>query len=338
MASVDAGPIAAAAAPAAVNATSTDVRVGTWNVNSVGAALGVPDHLPWRKREPVIVHQIVRAHLDVLGVQEVSQSLGYQSLLRNGNTQFRDLLASLNKTGLVRYALTSNKLGASSLNNRILYKPRKLEMLEQGAFKYQHRAMTGTGANRHPRRSRGMVWAVFEVKSTGASFLFVNTHLQPRDPEVRLAQLHEQIQLIMRLQQDHADRPTVAVGDYNMSICGMRQLNGTFHSAGMPNVLDGEVCGKRLPVRAQTYHNIWIGSFASYQRSLARRRNCGTAFRSDDLRPPCVGRSLDHIFASTNLKVPRYEVVADMNETKSQLVGTLPSDHYLVKAVLSVPK
>jgi endonuclease/exonuclease/phosphatase family metal-dependent hydrolase len=331
------GPIAATAAPAAVSTTASDVRVGTWNVNSVGAVLSRPDQRVWRKREPVIVRQIVRARLDVLGVQEVSQSLGYRGRLRNGNTQFRDLLASLNRTGMVRYSLTSNRRGAS-LNNRILYKPRKLRMLQQGALAYRHRAVTGSGANRHLRRPRGMVWAVFEVRSTGAQFLFVSTHLQPRNRSVRLDQLRELIKQIQQLQRGHTGRPTVAVGDYNMSICGAPQLNAAFRNAGMPNVLEGEACHKRLPVRAQSHHNIWIGSFNSYHRSLGFRRNCPAALRNDHGRTPCVGRNLDHIFASARLKVPYYEVVAAMNRKKTQLVGTIPSDHYLVMSTISIPK
>jgi endonuclease/exonuclease/phosphatase family metal-dependent hydrolase len=329
---------ATAAAPAAATTISSDVTVGTWNLGTVAAALNVPEHRPWRLREPVIVSQIVRARLDVLGVQEASQSLGYQSLLLKESTQYRDLLTSLNDTGLVRYALTSDARGAS-LNNRILYKPRKLQMLQQGTFVYHRRAATGTGANRHLLRPRGMVWAVFEVKATGATFLFVDTHLQPSRPGVRLDQWHEQLQLIKQLQLGNPLRPVVAVGDYNQSMCSSGpRLDGPYKSAGIPNVVDGEDCHKHLPVRAKSYHNIWVGSYNAFDRSLSYKRNCRAAVRSDVSRTPCVGRNLDSIFASTRLKVPSYEVVADMNQSKTKLVGTIPSDHYLVKAVLSIPK
>jgi endonuclease/exonuclease/phosphatase family metal-dependent hydrolase len=336
LAPVVARPVAAAATSSATTA-SPDVIVGTWNVGTVGASRNVPEHLPWREREPAVVKQIVAARVDVLGVQEVSQSLAYESRLVHGTTQFADLADSLNATGVVRYALTNDKRGAS-LNNRILYKPRKLLMLEQGSLVYHSRAAVGSGANRHLLRPRGMVWSVFSVRATGARFLFVDTHLQPNLPVVRLAQWHELLHLVKQLQQGHSGRPAIVVGDYNQSFCGTVKLDGPFRDAGIPNVLDGEQCSRRRPVRAETYHNIWLGSYNAFHRALSYKRNCAAGARSDQDPTPCVGRSLDSIFASTELKVPRYEAVADLNDAKTKLVGTIPSDHYLVEATLAIPK
>jgi hypothetical protein len=126
-------------------------------------------------------------------------------------------------------------------------------------------------------------------------------------------------------------------GDFNTSKC---QAWGTQPTArlvddGIPPVLQGEQCGHAgASLRPDSIVNAWVGSFNDFGRSL----NTVRSYWADrNLANPRTGNSVDHIFASTALDVKAFKVVLNANSNSSQIVGTMPSDHNMLKATIALP-
>src|SRR3954453_8637277 len=194
-----------------------DVRVGSFNVMTVTGDQTAGNRLPWRRRRATVVREILGEKVDVIGVQEVNQSYSHPEWLVDGATQFLDLRNGLNSAG-GSYALTNaysyncvnpktsykcvyRDRGASG-GDRIYYNTSTLDLVSQGA--YQYRAASTM------RHSLG--YAVLRVKATGKKFFFVNTHLDPPDRYVRMAQWKE---LIAKVNALHGSLPVITVGDFN---------------------------------------------------------------------------------------------------------------------------
>jgi hypothetical protein len=50
-----------------------------------------------------------------------------------------------------------------------------------------------------------------------------------------------------------------------------------------------------------------------------------------------TGNNIDWVFASNNLPVKEWKTVVDYDPTSLQQLGTIPSDHHLVRATLTMP-
>src|SRR5205085_302110 len=96
--------------------------------------------------------------------------------------------------------------GASG-GDRIYYNTSTLDKVSQGAYRYQAQ---DTGAS--PAGGWMLTYAVMQVKATGARFLFTSTHLDPTNPDVKMAQWHE---LIAKVNELKGSLPVVSVGDFN---------------------------------------------------------------------------------------------------------------------------
>ncbi len=202
--------------------TSTDLRVGTFNIVTVSADPGASgDRHVWKERRGTIIGQILGQGLDVVGIQEANQSTLYKSRLVGGSTQFLDLRNGLNAAG-GHYALTStasyNCLRAWSSNhckyrnraasgdNRILYNHDKLALIYKGAYRYPHQVPGKT--------ARYLAWTVLRDRATGKEFLFTTTHLDPYSIPVRIQQWHDMIAKVNKLK---GSRPVIVTGDFNTS-------------------------------------------------------------------------------------------------------------------------
>src|SRR4051794_16096714 len=121
----------------ATTATTSDVRVGSWNLASLSFdSQASGDHRTWLERRPVVVHQILSQRMDVVGVQEANQSKIYTTSVNLGANQYMDLKNALSIAG-GHYALTNEnayncvkpestykcayKDQGASQDNRILY-------------------------------------------------------------------------------------------------------------------------------------------------------------------------------------------------------------------------
>ena len=50
-----------------------------------------------------------------------------------------------------------------------------------------------------------------------------------------------------------------------------------------------------------------------------------------------LGKNLDWVFASNELAVPEWKVVARHDRQRLRLKGVIPSDHFMVRATITLP-
>lgn len=322
-------------APSSAADSSNDVRVATYNLTGVNTDTSASgDHRVWSVRRPSVVNQILYHNLDVVGIQEANQSTVYKSRLYFGVNQYLDLLGALRHRGK-NWAITNdamyNCVRSTSANNcdyqdrgasndtRIIYNADRLDVEQQGAVRY---ATQTAGKN-----VRYLVWAVFRVKDTGHEFFFATTHLDPYSADVRQGQWRE---LISDVNSLHGDLPVVVTGDFNTSKFSSYAATylPAMRDAGYGDVMNQEPSRPKTPYpRAETTTNAWVNSFNGYRRKVAGY--------SDD-KANKVGNGIDWIFASNSLPVKNWAVTLNMNPSTLQLRGVIPSDHFMVRAVLTI--
>jgi endonuclease/exonuclease/phosphatase family metal-dependent hydrolase len=316
---------------------SSDLRVGSFNVMTVTGDTTEGNRLPWAQRRATVVRQILGEKVDVIGVQEVNQSYSHPERLVDGGTQFLDLRNGLNAAG-GSYALTNaysyncvnpktsyhcvyQNRGASG-DDRIYYNTSTLTLLSQGAYQY-HAAST---------MKHSFAYAVLQVKATGKKFFFVTTHLDPPDRYVRLAQWKE---LIAKVNDLHGTLPVITVGDFNTQkfdsgdphLCDMVPAMRT---AGYGDVLN-QTCATNPVVhpRAQRSINGWVNSLNRYNRDLTTYSYYNNHTKT--------GNNIDWIFASNNLPVKEWKMVTNYDPTTLRVQGTIPSDHNMIRATITLP-
>ncbi len=316
-------------------AVSTDVKVASFNVGGVFTdpqASG--DHRTWRVRRPVVVSQILSSRPDVLGVQEANQSSIYATSLDYGVNQFLDLKGALAAKG-GHYALTNsyayNCVNSNSSANcvyqnrgasqdtRILYNTDTVTLVKQGSVKYANQT---AGKN-----TRYLAWAIVRMKANGKQLFFTSTHLDPYTVSVRRAQWDEAIANTKRLA---GSLPVVSVGDYNTS--KFDSYAATYlprmKAAGYGDVLGQTYATPLSQPRAAVLDRAWVNSYNNYNRDAR-------AYSYEDAQNK-IGNNIDWIFATNSLPVTRWLTAAPINLTTFQLVGVIPSDHFLLQATLVV--
>lgn len=327
----------AATGPAATAADldAADLRVGSFNVVNVSLD-GKSSLAPWRERRSTVVGEILGQGVDVVGIQEVNPSPSFAGRLEDGPNQIQDLLAGLNQAG-GSFALTNDAAfncvrpwtqhncepqnHAATHSDRIYYDTTALDLVRHGGFEFD--AQKSTTSPQHA------AWAVLRMKDNGAPFLFVSTHLEPKDRTIREAQWR---QLIRRTNKLKGSLPVVAVGDFNTQ--KFDALAATMYPAMKKNGY-GDVLNQRYqenPVReprAQRTVNAWVNS-------LNKKSYDVPSYAYEDARHK-VGNSIDMIFAANTLPVQEYELVLDFDPSSLWVNGLLPSDHNMVRATLSVP-
>ena len=309
----DGGRIGGWSEPIAITTLDNAIRAGTFNISGVhNDKTGQAPR--WRQRRPVVVQQIHDADLDVVGLQEVStvDSGLYRRNLVSGNSQFADLVNGLNDAG-GQWRATNTSRGATN-DTRIAYRSDRLELVSEGGRRF---------ASQVNENKRYFAWAVFKVKATGRTFLFVTTHLTPRSQSVREKQWRE----LLNDTRARADgMPVIVGGDFNSSKFHMpagRMLTA-MKTAGFGDVLGQQYRSTTDDrARAEKLVRANIGSFNNYKRSLS------------GYGKGRIGNSVDYIFASNDLKVREFRLVANVND-KGAVVGTLPSDHYLLTATVEI--
>jgi endonuclease/exonuclease/phosphatase family metal-dependent hydrolase len=328
--------IVAAGGTSSATETSTDVKVGTFNISNLAFdSRAAGEHQVWKKRRPVVRRQILDNHLDVVGLQEANQSSVYTSSVTYGVNQYMDLKNAINGQGY-HYALTNeyeyNCVKSTSSKNcvyqdrgasqdtRILYNTDTLTMLDQGSYKYN--------AQTAGKQDRYLDWAIFETKANGRKFLFVNTHLDPSSISVRQQEWSELIDKTNSLKQY---MPVVVVGDFNTS--KYDDYTQTYLPA-MKNAGYGDVLNQQYATnpahnpRPETMKYAWVNSFGNFRRNV---EDYSYYKRRDK-----IGNGIDWVFASNNLEVKSYEVAVPMDPQTLQVQGVIPSDHNLVTADISM--
>lgn len=314
---------------------NTDVKVASFNLGGVSTdAQASGEHRTWRVRRPVVVSQILSSRPDILGVQEANQSSIYPANLDYGVNQYMDLKGALSAKG-GHYALTNTYAyncanSASSANcvytsrgasqdNRILYNTDTVTLVKQGSVKYAHQT---AGKN-----TRYLAWAIVRMKATGKQLFFANTHLDPYTESVRRAEWDEVIANTKRLA---GSLPVVSVGDYNTS--KYSSYAGTYlpkmKAAGYGDVLGQTYASSLSHPRAAVLDRAWVNSYNDYRRDAR-------SYSYEDAQTR-IGNNIDWIFATNSLPVKAWVTAAPINRTTFQLVGVIPSDHFLIQATLTV--
>jgi endonuclease/exonuclease/phosphatase family metal-dependent hydrolase len=322
-----------ATAPAQASG-STVVQFGTFNlsgVNNDSRASG--EQKVWRKRRPVVVTQILREGIDVLGVQEANPARAYRDRLDFGANQYMDLLGALRNRG-ANYKLTNAyafncetpstmyrcvpKYRGASGESRILFNASKLTKVSAGSLTYANQ--TAGKVLRH------MAWAIFEIRATGKRFLFSTTHLDPYDKVSRQGQWNE---MIAKLNDLKGDLPVVATGDFNTSKFSpwAETFLPKMRNNGFGDVMNQQFGRVKTAPRADSTVRSWVNSFNDYRRNVA-------AYGYEDDRRK-IGNGIDWIFATYRLDVRQYEVVVDMNSSL-YWNRTIPSDHCLIRAAIAI--
>ncbi len=314
---------------------NADVKVASFNVGGVSTdAQASGDHRTWRIRRPVVVAEILSSRPDVLGVQEANQSSIYPANVDYGVNQYMDLKGALVAQG-GHYALTNTYAyncanSASSVNcvytnrgasqdNRILYNTDTVTLVKQGSVKYAHQT---AGKN-----TRYLAWAIVKMKATGKQLFFANTHLDPYTESVRRAEWDEVIANTKRLA---GGLPVVSVGDYNTS--KFSSYAATYlpkmKAAGYGDLLGQTYATPLSHPRAAVLDRAWVNSFNDYGRDAR-----GYSYEDGQNR---IGNNIDWIFATNSLPVKAWLTAAPINRTTFQLVGVIPSDHFLIQATLTL--
>jgi endonuclease/exonuclease/phosphatase family metal-dependent hydrolase len=312
---------------------SVDVRVASFNVQSVGVDKTVGDRRPWRARRATVMAQILGEGSDVVGLQEVNPSNTFHSRLVQGSNQMFDLRNGLNSRG-GHYALNSDaavdclnqttgyhcryRNRGASQNERILFNTQTMTLMNRGFVKYSRQSRAN--------RNMGMAWVILRSKVNGHSMLFTSTHLDPPDRAVRVAQWKQMISNIQRLR---GNLPVVSVGDFNTQKFDpiARTMLPAMKNAGVGDVLNQQYrVNPSVGVRAQVRVNGWINSNNRQNRNVR-----GYSYPGDHNK---TGNSIDYIFASNALVVKEFKMVIAYDPGSLQVTGTIPSDHNMLASTV----
>lgn len=283
------------------------LRIGSFNIRQT--RLDPVAGAPWSERRYVAARDILKAKLDVVGLQEAYQ--------HSDPPQYDDLRDRVNEAGGT-YAIVDEDIDTTR-DLRILYNTSTLTVVDNGFYQFQ--VQSGPKQN-----YRFLAWAVFQVNATGQQFFFSNTHLVHDNPPAAQAQWREIIPMIRSLS---GSLPVIHVGDHQTA-----RKPGTPASTMMRRMKQagfGDVVGAKsgeyriVHPRAKRLVNARISSFNNYQRRVA----------DFSTGPGTIANSPDWIFASNNLKVKLWKVWANIRN--GRVVGTLPSDHFLVSSTIELP-
>ncbi len=281
------------------------LRVGSYNVQCANCGSG-----SWGSRRNAVVRTILGQSLDVLGVQEVSQS----QLKGRSTTQFLDLAHGLGS----RYRLTYYGRARADQDVRVAYNTTTLRLIKSGA-----RALpTASGANIR----RYVDWAVFEQRATRQQFFFANTHLEPGKPQqsLRVRQVRE---LLRTIRSNNPNKlPVIVVGDFN-SFKWMPGGNDPY---------DAMLASGYLDPLGNSYRSTWSTRNAIVEKRI---RTNYSSFNDYRRVPPRFaypnGTYLDYIFVSP-MRVAEWETVVNV-DSAGRFIGVIPSDHNLIRASVFLP-
>ncbi len=309
-------PVSVTSAAVTPRGPDSDLHVGSFNLSGSNTDAGASgEHQAWSKRMPVAVSQILGEKLDVLGLQEAYWG--------GTTTQYNQLRDALNRAGGTYAVVDADK--ASSAGDRIIYNTSTLRVLDHGVYKYSAQASG--------KQTRYLVWATLQSLSTGKSFFFADTHLDPYSAKdtyestVKVREWRELVAIIPKL--NDADLPVVTVGDFNTSKWWkeVKEMLPAMKAAGFGDVMNQQYqTNPPSGVRAEVVEDGWINSFNGYRRDVSKY-----SYPTNHAK---VGNGVDWIFATNSLRVKKWRVVADFNPSTLQIIGVIPSDHCMLSAVV----
>ena len=324
-----AAPMTAATLTAAVDSS---LRVASYNVRSMHADAKIANGGTWEQRRSSVVSTIKAENLDVLGVQEASQSALYAGGKKLNLSQFQDLTARLGSpwklTSTSRYNCANDTTPykckvvdrGSSSSLRILYNSNRVRLVKAGA-----KALPSTDRD----HLRYVTWARFEQLSTGRDFMFSNTHLESGKGSALYAMRKRQAQAALKVvqQANTAKLPVIAVGDLNSNkwASPSNAPYDVYLKAGFKDPLGNAARTTKTAKNATVKKRVrtWLNSANGFERKA--RGNYGST----------NGVYIDYIL-TTPMRVDEWETVAKL-DAKRHFVGRIPSDHNLIRATVHLP-
>jgi endonuclease/exonuclease/phosphatase family metal-dependent hydrolase len=277
---------------------SEPLGVGTYNV------LKWNRH-NWSARRGGVADLIRSSHLDVVGLQEATPA----HVGGGGPRQYQDVVNLLGPD----WALTRTSSGATG-ETRTVYDRTQVDLVSEG---YR----TIAGSSRFRGVARYVAWSVFEQKSTGKSFLFVNTHLTPgrgrAEASQRASGARQLVATVAEINTD--DLPVIIGGDFNTSLPRTVSANPIYAAITGAGYLDPLVRSGELG-SAEKLVDADLKTVNNLSRTAPRRAN------------PAL---IDHLFVSP-MRVSQWQVAANL-DAAGRFIGTIPSDHNLVRATVYLP-
>jgi endonuclease/exonuclease/phosphatase family metal-dependent hydrolase len=283
------------------------LSVGTYNIHN-------PRDDDWDERGPAVAEQIVSEKLGVLGLQEVYRKWERRSLLGYVNANAAKAM------GGPVYAMAPEPDSDVGYDNRILYDTRLFTLLGAGGGEFDHQV----GGD---EVDRWFAWATFRHRASGWKVLFVTTHLAPHNRRAARKQWNELIDRINDLRRAHRAPWIVVAGDFNTTKFDKpaNDLLEKMDENGYGDVLGQEYRSYDTDdSRAQATKDVWLDSFNGFDPHIDHY----------DHNRDHAGNNFDWIFASNELAVPYYRVVARYDDD-GKLSKPIPSDHFLVHATLA---
>lgn len=300
------------------------------------------DQLPWTGRRDTVVAQIKTEMPDVIGFQENAQAW-----LRDENgvlinlAQFEDLQQRLVAAG-TNYQVTDSsrynceddrsatncvyKDQGASHGTKVYYNADTIEMIDQGSERLPFIAEEPIDHGRYA------TWGSFRQLSSGKSFFFVDTHLEPEPdgeyPALRIRQAERIVSLIK--EKNTANLPVFIVGDLN-SNKHTATANGPYDAFVNAGYVDpiGNDYDSTYPsgkATAETSINAEYNTYNGFNRALKWDVNAGHTSN---------GMHLDYILTSP-MRVAEWEQVLNKDENNN-LVGIIPADHNMLTSTVELP-
>ena len=263
----------------------------------------------WTDRRKQVAATIKEQIPDLIALQEathVTVTVG-----KNKVRQYQDIIDQL---GTHIWAVTSN---ANTSGTRLAYRKSRFTLVKQGSQKLLE----------HGTSPRYAVWAVLTDKRTSKKLFVITTHLEPGSNDsselndVRSAQARQVLDLI---DTHGAGLPVILAGDMNASRSA-KPDNGPYQvyaDAGLVDALDNAT-GSWVSGENATAEHLVDAEYNSYNgfERTARR----TTYP--------IGTHVDYILTSPSVRVALWRSAVKL-DVKRKFVGTIPSDHNLVSAIV----
>ena len=288
---------------------------------------------PWSERRGVVVSSILKQKPDVAGIQEASQGWLVSGGEKINLSQFEDLRNRL-RSGGTPYEVTNphrnNCVNSTTPNNcnyqdrgaskgtKIFYNTNTVKMLSQGSQKLPQ----CSGCN-----ERYVAWAIFEQKSTGQTFFFADTHLEPWSNYYSMRKIQAEAMMREVELRRPSPMPAFVVGDFN----------STRYATPANAPYDEVVSHGFVDPLGHTYQSPKVSSKATAERRIRAHYNSHNNFirTVPHFQTNENGSNLDYIF-TTSMRTLVWETVLNLDST-GKLAGTIPSDHNMLRATVLLP-
>lgn len=317
------------------DAGARPLQVASFNVRNATLDSGAHS---WANRRTAVAAQIRSEGIDVVGLQEAE----YTRITVDGTSvhQYEDLLHLLGGSYRITSGLSvadgcgeatesdnsvcSGNTSASpgySAGIRIIYNSATVTLVKRGSVR-----LTDDNSPRYA------VWAIFRQLSTGRSFFFITAHLEDRykdDPDLVYFTLRKTQagQVLDAISANNPGLPVVLTGDMN-SHKWRDPANAPYDSyrdAGLVDPL-GNTYKSRTAVKPTTEVRVHT-EYDSWNDFAAKPDEQGWI----------NGINVDYIMVSKSIKTLEYETVVNIDPATGKFVGTVPSDHNMLRASILVP-